>query len=212
MLSTWPREACFTRPNGTFNEVGPATLQSAVVNSVDWIRIRMVTKIRLVQEADAAELATLMRANRSFHTKWIPSRPDEYFTLDGQRADVKTALRAHSEGLAVPCVILSNNQIIGKIALTVIQRGALLSCTLGYSLSESETGSGHASAAVAQMCATAFGELQLHRVDAGTIAANTASQRVLERNGFERLCVAPRYVTVAARWQDAVLFQRLSDS
>jgi ribosomal-protein-alanine N-acetyltransferase len=171
----------------------------------------MVTRIRLVQEADAAELATLMQANRSFFAKWTPSRPDEYFTLDGQRTEIETTLRAHSAGLAVPCVILRDTRIIGKVALTAIQRGGLSSCTLGYSLSESETGSGHARAAVSQMCATAFGELQLHRVDAGTITTNTASQRVLERNGFERLCVAPRYVMVAERWQDAVLFQRLSD-
>jgi ribosomal-protein-alanine N-acetyltransferase len=47
---------------------------------------------------------------------------------------------------------------------------------------------------------------------AGTISlANVASQRVLEKNGFERIGVARRYLHIAGAWRDHVLFQRVAD-
>jgi [ribosomal protein S5]-alanine N-acetyltransferase len=40
---------------------------------------------RLVQPADASELAALLTANRNFLAPWEPFRPEDYFTADGQR-------------------------------------------------------------------------------------------------------------------------------
>ncbi len=36
------------------------------------------------------------------------------------------------------------------------------------------------------------------------------SQRVLERNGFTRIGMAPGYLQIAGRWQDHYLYQLLS--
>ena len=57
----------------------------------------------------------------------------------------------------------------------------------------------------------AFGELGLHRIQAGTLLHNTGSQRVLERNGFQRFGVAPQYLRIAGQWQDHALYQLISD-
>jgi ribosomal-protein-alanine N-acetyltransferase len=59
--------------------------------------------------------------------------------------------------------------------------------------------------------AIAFGELGLHRVQAGTLVENGASRRVLAKLGFAEIGFAPRYIQIAGRWQDHVLHQRLSD-
>jgi ribosomal-protein-alanine N-acetyltransferase len=64
---------------------------------------------------------------------------------------------------------------------------------------------------VAQIVRIAFEELGLHRLEAGTLLHNTASQRVLERNGFTRFGLAPKYLSIAGRWQDHVLFQRINE-
>jgi [ribosomal protein S5]-alanine N-acetyltransferase len=58
--------------------------------------------------------------------------------------------------------------------------------------------------------AVAFLELGLHRIEAGTLLANIASQRVLERNGFVRFGVAPEYLNIAGRWQDHAIYQVLN--
>jgi ribosomal-protein-alanine N-acetyltransferase len=37
---------------------------------------------------------------------------------------------------------------------------------------------------------------------------NVASQRVLEKNRFTRIGLAPRYLRIAGSWRDHVLLQR----
>ena len=96
----------------------------------------------------------------------------------------------------------------GCITLNGIVRGPLLSGTLGYWIARRYTRRGLASAAVAHVVRTAFDELGPHRVEAGTLVDDTASQRVLARNGFERFGLPPRYLRIAGRWPDHVLFQR----
>ena len=72
-------------------------------------------------------------------------------------------------------------------------------------------GRGVATAAVRAVLAVAFDRLGLHRVQAGTLVHNTASRRVLAKNGFAEIGFAPRYIRIAGRWQDHVLHQRLAD-
>jgi ribosomal-protein-alanine N-acetyltransferase len=64
---------------------------------------------------------------------------------------------------------------------------------------------------VAGVVRQGFEGLGLHRVEAGTLLSNTRSQAVLERNGFVRFGLAPRYLPIAGEWQDHLLFQRLAD-
>jgi ribosomal-protein-alanine N-acetyltransferase len=68
-----------------------------------------------------------------------------------------------------------------------------------------------ATAAVAAACVFAFDELELHRLEAGTLLHNAASQIVLDRNGFRPFGVAQRYLRIAGSWCDHVLFQRTSE-
>ena len=57
----------------------------------------------------------------------------------------------------------------------------------------------------------AFGEAGLHRLEAGTLVDNVASQRVLEKNVFERFGLARRYLLIAGEWRDHVLFERVAN-
>ena len=169
------------------------------------------TTTRLVRPRDAEQFTELVRANRDFLAPWDPIRPEEYFTLAAQRDTIEHLLRAHADGAAVPLTILGDGRIVGRVTLSNIVRGALQSCTVGYWLAEAATGHGYATAAVAQSCELAFAQLGLHRIEAGTLITNVRSQAVLARTGFQRFGLAPRYLKIAGRWQDHLLFQRLSD-
>jgi ribosomal-protein-alanine N-acetyltransferase len=61
------------------------------------------------------------------------------------------------------------------------------------------------------MVGEAFGELGLHRLEAGTLVDNAASRRVLEKNGFEHIGLARRYLHIGGDWRDHLLFQRVAD-
>jgi ribosomal-protein-alanine N-acetyltransferase len=167
-----------------------------------------MTAIRLLTIDDVPALAALYRENREFLAPWEPARDEEYYTEDGYRAVVESALSRYKQGSAYPCVILNEaGTVAGRINLNDIVWGAFLSANLGYWVARDDNGRGLATAAVREIVAVAFGELGLHRVQAGTLLHNVGSQRVLERNGFTRIGVAPAYLKIAGRWQDHILFQ-----
>jgi [ribosomal protein S5]-alanine N-acetyltransferase len=166
---------------------------------------------RLMTAADAPALAALLRAHRDFLAPWEPVRSDGYFTDDGQRIIVEEALRQHAQGATLPHVIVADGRIVGRITLSTIVRGPFLSASLGYWVAPDVNGRGIATAAAGDIARIAFGELGLHRLDAGILPHNTASQKVLQRNGFHRYGLAPRYLKIAGEWRDHVLFQLLSE-
>lgn len=171
-----------------------------------------VSTIRLVTLDDAPALVELLVRDRAFMAPWEPDRPEVHYTLEGQREALEKALEAHDRGAAVPLVIVRNGRVVGRITLNDIVRGAFQSTALGYWVTEAANGRGLATAAVRDTLAYAFGELGLHRVEASTLPGNIRSQRVLKRNGFVWFAVAPEYLKIAGRWQDHVLFQKVSPS
>jgi ribosomal-protein-alanine N-acetyltransferase len=170
------------------------------------------TVTRLATLDDAEELAACLDRNRDFLEPWEPVREDVYFTPDGQRAVLAGSLELHARGVTVPLLITdADGAIRGRLNLNNIVRGPLLSASVGYWVAEEANGRGLASAAVAEAVRLAFGELGLHRLEAGTLLHNLASQSVLRRNGFVPYGVAPRFLRIAGRWQDHVLFQLLNE-
>ena len=169
-----------------------------------------MTATRLISPADATELATLLTANRDFLAPWEPARSEGFFTAEGQLTGIEDALDRHTQGTALPHVILDSGRIAGRITLNGIVRGPFLSCSVGYWVAQSANGRGLATAALREMVGIAFTRLALHRVQAETLLDNTGSQRVLERNGFQRIGLAPSYLRIAGRWQDMILFQVLN--
>lgn len=164
---------------------------------------------RALAEDDIPELTALLRANRAFLQPWDPIRADDYFTEAGQLDYLRSA---RSRDTTVPLVILVDGRIGGRITLNNIVRGPFESCGLGYWVAAEHNGKGVATAAVGDAVRYAFRELRLHRAEAGTLVHNVGSQRVLERNGFVRYGLAPKYLRIAGRWQDHVLFQRINES
>jgi ribosomal-protein-alanine N-acetyltransferase len=168
---------------------------------------------RLASLDDAAALTDQLRANRDFLAPWDPVRDDSFFTVDAQRAALTEALTEYALGDRVPLVIVDEaDGVIGQLNINGITRGAFQSASLGYWVSQSCNGRGFAGAAVAEAVTIAFEELGLHRLQAETLLHNTASQRVLIRNGFRPFAVAPSYLRIAGDWQDHILFHRLSQN
>jgi len=172
--------------------------------------MRDMATTRLIAIEDAPLLAGLLALNREFLAPWEPIRPDDYFTAAGQRHAIEDALGQYEHGIGVPHVILERDHIIGRVTLTNIVRGPFQSCNLGYWVGSAFNGRGFATAAVSAIKQLAFRDLGLHRIEAGTLLHNIASQRVLERNGFVRFGIAPDYLHIAGAWQDHALYQALN--
>ncbi|SDQ06236.1 GNAT family N-acetyltransferase [Quadrisphaera sp. DSM 44207] len=167
--------------------------------------------VRLVTEDDAPALADLLRASREHLAPWEPERDEAHSTEAEQRRLVAAALAQHREGRTVPLVIVEDGDVVGRVTVADVVRGAFQSAHLGYWVAQARTGRGVATAAVARAVRVAFDDLGLHRLQADTLVHNTASQRVLARNGFTRIGMAPRYLRIAGRWQDCLLHQLLHE-
>lgn len=170
----------------------------------------MPVAIRLVAETDAKALADLLIRNRPFLAPWDPVRDETYFTSVGQRDLLAQSLRRFAAGAEWPGLITDDGETVGRVNLNNVVRGAFCSADLGYWVDQQHNGRGVATAAVGAVVDIAFAELGLHRVQAGTLLHNVGSQRVLERNGFTTIGVAPAYIKIGGRWQDHRLFQRLA--
>ena len=163
--------------------------------------------IRPLLIEDAEEVATLYLANSEFLASNEPVRPPAFFTADGQRQRI--AERA-ADGFH-QFAILDGDMIAGTINLFHVVRGALQSGTIGYWVDRPRNSQGLATAAVREILSYAFDDLELHRIEAATLVDNLPSQRVLEKNGFERIGLARRFLRIDDEWRDFLLFQRVAD-
>lgn len=167
--------------------------------------------LRPCRLADAPALARLYTAQREFLAPFEPARPDWFFTEDGQRTVLRRTQELRAAGAGERLVIERSGEIVGVVSISNIVRGAFESGTLGYFVAREHNGQGVATGAVGLAVRWAFDDAGLHRLEAGTLLDNIASQRVLEHNRFARIGVAPRYLLIAGRWRDHVLFQRTAD-
>ncbi|MGR8010248.1 GNAT family N-acetyltransferase [Streptomyces hypolithicus] len=159
--------------------------------------------LRPATAADAIAVAEALARNRAYMRPWEPYRPDAFYTPEAQ------AERLAATDRAVPWLLTEAGAVIGAITLTNIVLGPFRSANLGYWIGEAHTGRGLATAAVVEVCRAARDGLGLHRVEAGTVLANAASQRVLAKAGFEEIGIAPRYLHINNEWRDHQLFQRI---
>ncbi|WP_328377214.1 GNAT family N-acetyltransferase [Streptomyces sp. NBC_01020] len=168
-------------------------------------------RLRPVELSDAEALATVLNRNREHMRPWDPARPESFYTADGQLERLRVSLADRDAGRAMPWVLeeTGTGNIVGSITLNSIIMGPLCSGVVGYWVDAGWTGRGVASGAVEEVCRIARDELGLHRVEAGTVLDNVASQRVLVKCGFETYGVVPRYLHINGEWRDHRLFQRI---
>ncbi len=183
----------------TFEEDPPTTPPSPVLDE----RV----SIRPLDIADAASLAAMNARNRVDIERVSPPQPADTYTEAGQVARISSILREASQGLRSSWTIRVDGDLAGDISLHAIHRGPVQTANVGYMVDAAFRARGVATAALRLVVAHAFGELRLHRVDAGAMPSNLGSQRVLEKAGFTRVGVMRRYLFIADTWQDHVLYE-----
>lgn len=167
--------------------------------------------LRPVTVADAAAMSAAYELNRDHLAPWEPVRFPEFYTEPWWRAELDRYVTAYRAGTMLPLAVVDGDDVVGRFTLSTIERGVFQNARLGYWVDHRIAGTGVATAAVGAIVVHARDELGLHRIEASTLLHNAGSQRVLERNGFERTGMAPSYLRIAGWWQDHYLFQRLLD-
>ncbi|KUL38033.1 alanine acetyltransferase [Streptomyces sp. NRRL F-4489] len=180
--------------------------------------VRLVPGIvlRPAEVADAAAFARAYQRSLEHLRPTEPVRAADYYTPAGQEARLRAAVAERDAGRAMPWVLAGEvdggsgePEVAGAITLSQITYGPLRSASVGYWIDVGHLRRGLASAALRAVCALADEELGLHRLEAGTLLENTASQRVLTGCGFTPYGTAERYLHINGAWRDHRLFQKI---
>ncbi len=93
----------------------------------------------------------------------------------------------------------------------MVVRGPWQNANIGYYVDRTWNGRGVCTEAVGLVVGFAFDRAGLHRVQAAVMPRNTPSIRVLEKNGFRREGLAPRYLQIDGVWENHVIFARTTE-
>jgi ribosomal-protein-alanine N-acetyltransferase len=169
--------------------------------------------IRPLDTSDAPELHRLRVTNRNFLAGFEPSRHDRFFHIEVQLSHIEAASEdwANDDGYAFGIFDRETDEMIGRVALSNVVRGAWQNATLGYFVAEVENGKGIATEAVGLTLEFAFKYASLHRVQAGVMVRNGASARVLLKNGFRHEGRSDRYLEIAGKWEDHDMYAITSE-
>ena len=158
-----------------------------------------VDVIRPASAADVDELLALRIANRPYLERWEPDGVGRY-----EREAVAEALAREHQ-----FVIVDEGALAGFIQLMGVSSAPMASAMIGYWVDEARSGRGLATRAVAEIVEHAFGDLGLHRLEAGTAVENVGSQRVLERNRFTKVGILREHILIGGNWLDHYLWERI---
>jgi [ribosomal protein S5]-alanine N-acetyltransferase len=175
---------------------------------------RIVTErlaLRPPRTTDVPELRRVLRGNdaylRPFSAAPLPG--DDPTSLASITRSVLRHRREWRRGQAFVLYLTPRDgegRIVGRIALGGILLGAFRNAYLGYWIDAGYQGRGLMTEAVRATTTFAFQSAGLHRVQAAVMPQNVASQRVLEKAGYRREGLAERYLCIAGRWEDHLLY------
>jgi ribosomal-protein-alanine N-acetyltransferase len=177
---------------------------------------RLVTPrlvVRPPRTSDVVEIRRVLRANHEHLRPWnpAPSSTEDPSSITEVSKSVLRQRRDWKHGTGYIFMVASREApqaFVGKIALNGIMRGAMCGAYLGYWMAAEEQGKGLVVEAIRAVLDFGFGPAGLHRVQAAIMPRNARSLRVIEKLGFRREGLAERYLQIAGKWEDHILFAR----
>jgi ribosomal-protein-serine acetyltransferase len=145
--------------------------------------IDSATALRVLREADAAELFALTDANRAYLRQWLPW-VDLVTSEDDSRSFLATMAAQHKEGRGPTFGILREGSLVGVVGYLPIDRVNRIG-EIGYWLAERSQGRGVMTACCRFAVRYGFLTLDLNRIQIAAGIDNTASRAIPERLGFK---------------------------
>lgn len=181
----------------------------------DWLPLVRVGGIHLrpPNMGDYGAWAELRARSREHLVPWEPQWARDELSRDAFRRRVRHYQRELREDLGYAFFLFRDmdDTLLGGLTLSNVRRGVTQACAVGYWIGQPYAGRGHMTRALSGAVRFAFDELKLHRMEAACMPHNSASIRVLERNGFQREGLARRYLKIDGVWQDHLLYATLVD-
>ncbi|WP_139489490.1 GNAT family N-acetyltransferase [Brevibacillus dissolubilis] len=163
--------------------------------------------LRLLTREDAPAYLDYLKRNAGFHEPYSPIRGDNYYTMETAMNLVDQVQRVtNDQQYTFGIFAKGTGQLIGKLNISNITRGAFQNGFFGYDMDEAQQGRGYMTEAVKLATGFALYGLGLHRLQASIMPRNIGSQKVVERVGFVREGFAENYLYIYGVWEDHFLY------
>jgi ribosomal-protein-alanine N-acetyltransferase len=152
--------------------------------------------LRRIEAGDEAEFTRLVRESAGLHYPWmeLPATAGEFATYIARfESEVNIGLNVCERG---------SGAVVGGVNMNNIVHGRFLNAYLGYWAFAGTAGRGYLSEGLRLVMRYAFGQLGLHRLEANIQPGNTASIRLVKRNGFRYEGTSPDYLFIGGAWRD----------
>jgi [ribosomal protein S5]-alanine N-acetyltransferase len=160
--------------------------------------------IRRLEHHDLDAHLELQLRNREYLRPFEPIRPERFYTREGQKETIDKLISnwESDTGYGFGIFLTHTGELIGRVNLSNVVRGAWQNCTIGYFIDQRMQGLGFMTEAVKLAVRFAFEEASLHRVQAAVMPRNLPSIRVVEKAGFRFEGLAKRYLQINGVWED----------
>ena len=170
---------------------------------------RRVT-LRPLVPTDFADWSEVRRRNEAWLTPWEPRRPpaalDPSLNREAFLARCTARDRDAAAGLAYGFGVFVDHRLAGEVNLNHVVRGAMQSGTIGYWVDQARAGRGLIAESVVVVCAFAFEQLELHRLEICIVPRNRNSRRVMEKLAIREEGIALRFLEINGVWEDHVRY------
>lgn len=165
------------------------------------------TALRFPTESDCDAFVALRQSSRAHLQPWDPIPPSGLDLYSSEAFDRE--LETHNTDREQRWLVIerATGSIVGRIALTNIERGVFQNGRLGYWCGAAFQGQGLMTEALTLAVEHSFrpteqGGLGLHRVCANIMPTNTRSRALLQRVGFVQEGYSENYLQIQGKWED----------
>ncbi len=168
--------------------------------------------LRPPQTSDWRAWAEVRASSRTFLKPWEPSWSAAALTRTAYRHRLRLQARERRDNTGYRFFIFrrGDDDLVGGVNLSNIQRGVAMSCSIGYWIGKAHAHRGLMSDAVEALLPFVFDKIALHRLEAACLPSNVASEGLLRKLGFRQEGYARAYLRIDGAWQDHLMFAMLA--
>ncbi len=166
--------------------------------------------LRPLMSPDFPAWTDVRQRNHDWLTVWEPTRspylPDPATDREAFSARCNQRERERQNGTAYAFGLFVNNAFAGEVNVNMVQRGALMTGTIGYWIDQAHAGHSYVAEGVVVLMRYAFEDVNLHRLEICIVPRNAKSRRVMEKLQIRDEGTALRFLEINGVWEDHVRY------
>lgn len=172
----------------------------------------LASEIKFTWELNSTQLLNYYLENQSHLEPWDPPKPTGFETITFWDGMLKHYREEHLKYRQIRFALIEKEKVRGLFSFSQIFRGPFQNVIAGYSIHHEWQGKGKAKETLLRAVNYVFDTHNLHRIEANVKTTNVRSSKLLEKAGFTKIGIAPKYLFIGGEWSDHELNQLVNSN